>query len=466
MKKFYLVIYLALFLVNISFTQDGLSIRKNSESTDIHNEYGAIIVKGRLIFCSDKPSYGNVQYKSTNGTPFFDFIETNQFDSLKRVKSLKIEENFNSKYSEGNVTLDSSGTIAIFTRTYIPLNKKGKKKGDATLTLFQSIRENGNWTEPKPIFLPKEGSIFAQPALSPDGKTLYFVSNKNGNPDIFWSAQNQNEWSSPQVLDNNLNSSAKELFPNVAENGDIYFSSNRKGSLGGLDIFVARKNGDSFRKPVRLDSPINSSSDDYCYFKDSKTDLIYFSSNRDGTDDIFETFIPEIKLDCKPIPKKERCFVFYEDNLDALALDSVPMKFQWDVGDGTFYDGLEADHCYKDTGNYTVSLNIIDTLFDEIFYNEAVFPFELKDKQAIYIETPDTVVVNQEILLEFPYYTISKFDSITPIWDFDNGKKIEANSTKLKYTYPGSYKLKASYGIGDQGICNFKKIVVIKEENL
>lgn len=466
----YKVIALIIVLTLTGFlpAQESMSIKKCDFSTEMNNEYGAVVLNQRIVFCTDKQTYGNIQYTSTNGNPFFDFEEVDQFDSLKRVKSLKIEEPFNSRYSEGNITLDSAGSIAIFTRTYFPVNKRGKNKGEATLTLYQSERKNRLWSTPEPIFFPEEGQIYAQPSLAPDGKSMLLITNLNNNQDadIYYSEKLDSGWSTPTPISGPINTSSKELFPFLNSNGDIYFSSDRKESMGGLDIFVARKNGSTYRTPVALAAPINSSFNDYCFFKDSATSTVYFSSNRDGTDDVFQSYSPEITINCSPIPEKERCFVFYEDNLDPVALDSVPMKFQWDVGDGTVYDGLEADHCFKDTGYYMISLNIIDTLLNEIFYSEAVFPFDLKDQKAIYLEIPDTIKVNETVQLKFPYYTIDKQDSIVPLWDFDNGITSTGNKSKVKYDNPGTYELKASYGSGNTGVCNFKKIVVIKEEDL
>jgi peptidoglycan-associated lipoprotein len=95
------------------------------------------------------------------------------------------------------------------------------------------------------------------------------------------------------------------MFPYLAKDGNLYFSSNGRGGLGGLDIFKAEKTGDmTFNAPVAMEYPINSSSDDFGFVLNEPTESTKFSgyltSNRPGgkgLDDIYSFVEPPIEIE-------------------------------------------------------------------------------------------------------------------------------------------------------------------------
>ena len=133
------------------------------------------------------------------------------------------------------------------------------------------------WSEPRPIAFTDERYSDSDPWLTPDGRTLYFVSNRptatqpdKKDLDIWRSRRTAGEWSAPEHLGDKVNSKGPELGPEV-HNGMLTFSSVRKGGLGGLDIYEAREVRGAFGTAVLLGGAFNS--------KDSDSD---FTLSRDG----------------------------------------------------------------------------------------------------------------------------------------------------------------------------------------
>ena len=134
-------------------------------------------------------------------------------------------------------------------------------------------------------------------ALTADGQTLYFASDKPGGyggVDIYKSVRDQSgNWAAPTNLGPSINTSGDEMFPFVSNDGTLYFSSNGHLGLGGLDVFsataVSTKEG--WSAPENLGFPINTNSDDFGYIIDKENKNGYFVSNRaggKGDDDIYK----------------------------------------------------------------------------------------------------------------------------------------------------------------------------------
>lgn len=134
-------------------------------------------------------------------------------------------------------------------------------------------------------------------SLSADNKTLYFVSTMPGGfggTDIWYcELQADGSWSKPQNAGSQVNTSKDEMFPYAAQNGKLYFSSNGWPGMGGLDIFVAHGEKSSWSRLLNLKYPLNSSGDDFSFIETLNSDEVqsgYISSNRKGGlggDDIY-----------------------------------------------------------------------------------------------------------------------------------------------------------------------------------
>jgi outer membrane protein OmpA-like peptidoglycan-associated protein len=169
----------------------------------------------------------------------------------------------------------------------------GGRKTHKEVCLYQSRYNGSTWSEPE--LVPAVNDLTAwngAPSLSPDGKTLYFASNRRGGKgglDLYRSKQDENgKWGKVSNLGESINTAGDESFPMITEDGKLYFSSDGHPSLGGLDLFVATKKGEG-TVVENLGTGINTVSDDFGLTLVSATEG-YFSSNRaggKGDDDIY-----------------------------------------------------------------------------------------------------------------------------------------------------------------------------------
>jgi len=134
-----------------------------------------------------------------------------------------------------------------------------------------SFKKNGKWSMPQ--VAPFSGQYTdADPFVTKDGKTLYFVSNrpmKHGGPvkpdwDIWKVAITPTGWDEPVHLDSPINdSTSSEYFPTMADNGNLYFGSGRAGGKGRADIYVSRLVNGEYMVPENLGDSINTADNEY-----------------------------------------------------------------------------------------------------------------------------------------------------------------------------------------------------------
>lgn len=197
------------------------------------------------------------------------------------------------KMNIGAISFTADGKKAYYTR-----NQK-KSTGTYQLEIWEAFNVGGKWIGAHKLFFNNPKYSYFHPAITPDGKRLYYVSDDiagNGGTDIYYVDQNEDgSWKNTVNLGQDVNTAANELFPTFYE-GSLYISSNGHPGLGGLDIYQIKsgRNGEVSLKNIGY--PINSSKDDFSFCV--KGDKGFFSSNRYGSDDIisFDHIIKYIKM--------------------------------------------------------------------------------------------------------------------------------------------------------------------------
>ena len=176
---------------------------------------------------------------------------------------------------------------------------------------LESVRirkKDGEWTEPININSPVNTSAWeAQPSISSDGKTLYFVSNReggNGQKDLWMSnLQSDGNWTKPINLGDKINSAGEEQSPFIhPDNKTLYFASNGLTGMGGFDLFKTIRNEDgSWSEPVNLGYPINTTFDEIGLIVNAEGNRAFYSSDRLSNKgrDIFEF---ELYQEARPNP--------------------------------------------------------------------------------------------------------------------------------------------------------------------
>ena len=290
-------------LQNINFLYED-SVFYSVEPVPFQTEFDEIapVIHGdELIYLSNQDDVEIIKRtEGASGKGFFSWCETtiktseNDDDSKKTQYSRwkYFAKEIDAKYHKGAISFTTTGDTMAFTRSNDVLNKNGV----LTTDLFFARIENGKWIEYGAFqFNSPDYSIY-HPALSEDSKTLYFASDMPGGfggKDLYKSELVNGNWSSPQNLGNEINTSQDESHPFFYKD-ILYFSSNGHPGLGGLDIFKVRLS-DKVMEIMNIGYPINSVSDDFDIVLDSTAAHGYLVSNR-GTsnDNIFEVTLSRI----------------------------------------------------------------------------------------------------------------------------------------------------------------------------
>ncbi|NME66473.1 OmpA family protein [Flammeovirga aprica] len=226
------------------------------------SEYSPMFLKGDLIFASTRDTKDAVYHGTGEGYSSLYRYTFDKADSCNGTVTFFDSLINNPNFHEASATFNREGTYMIFAKSNSGHHKENYKEVD----LYESRLEGGKWTEPTILNISSPQSWDACPALSTNGKTLYFASNRKGGYggiDIYRSQLNTNgSWGKPRNMGPKINSRGNDMFPFVAPTGKMYFASDGHPGLGGLDLFEAtRKNKKiSIRN---MGKPFNSSADDF-----------------------------------------------------------------------------------------------------------------------------------------------------------------------------------------------------------
>ncbi|PTX22339.1 outer membrane protein OmpA-like peptidoglycan-associated protein [Pontibacter mucosus] len=255
------------------------------------SEFGPYVQGNELIFASTR---GPGKEYLGNGEGFLDIYTTTLTDSAAEMGgAVHKYESINSEdLHEAFATFTNDGAVMVFAR-----GNEGTKKGRENVDLFVTYRRANGWTEPKALSINDPEAWDSSPAFTPDGKTLYFSSSRKGGlggTDIYKSTLDDNgRFSKPENLGPEINTSGNESFVSVGPDGTVYIASDGLPGLGNLDLFRI-ENG----KPVNLGKPVNSPGDDFgMYFVNEQ--FGFFSSNREGGkggDDLYRFVRSDRKL--------------------------------------------------------------------------------------------------------------------------------------------------------------------------
>ncbi|MBQ0030399.1 MAG: OmpA family protein [Bacteroidales bacterium] len=277
-----------------------------------------------------------------------------------------LEGEINTIDDEGAPCFTADGKTMFFTRCR---SVKGQSLG---AEIYTCQRQGGKWGKVSKVELSKDSSItFAHPAVSSDGRVLYFVSDLQGGfggKDIWFSIKNESGWGAPQNAGSQINTAGDEMFPTFRHDSLLYFSSNGHPGFGGLDIFCATLGNDGSWKSVRnMMTPINSSMDDFGMSFIEGAESGMFSSNRDerkGNDHLYSFVLPPVLFNItgkilstsgEPLP---------DATIRVVGNDGTNLKLHAKK-DGTFSYPLNKNVKYVILGNCRGYLNRKETVATE-----------------------------------------------------------------------------------------------------
>lgn len=261
-----------------------------------YSDFGGFIQGDTFYFASTRPSKGRTKLYDWNKQPFLNIYIGNRIgNEVDEVR--KLEGEINTQYHEATIAITSDGQTMYFTRDNSDNGKKSKKDEEGTvhLQLYKASRnEDGEWGNITELPFNDVSYSVGHPALSPDEKKLYFVSDMPGGygvTDIYVvDIRDDGSYGEPENLGKTINTRGREMFPFIDKDGTLYFASNGHPGLGGLDILKSEPLEGGFGSVENPGVPINSALDDFAFVMNNDKTEGYLSSNRlggKGDDDIY-----------------------------------------------------------------------------------------------------------------------------------------------------------------------------------
>jgi len=395
-------------------SEPKFEVKKLEEFNSKYSDFGALMHEGQVYYASSR---GEGKKYKWNKEPYLDIYVSDYdapSDSFSNEK--KLEGDVNTKYNEGTVSFSADGKTMYFSGESLDRNaglfgKKFQKddKGISTINIYSADLVGGEWKNVQTLPFNQKNSNANGPAVSADGKRLYFSSDMEGTvggADLWYVTLNEDgTYGDPVNLGKEINTEGDESFPYVSTDNVLYFSSNGHPGLGMLDVFAAELKGDTFGTVRNVGAPINSNRDDFSYTVDAETKNGFFASNRKGgvgSDDIyaFKQIIPicDVALVVTVVDSKTRkplpntSVAIYDENNN-----KVGTKTTDDHGNVSF--NYECDQAFKVEGNrenYKANtLNVAKTSESEVL-------------KTLALEEIPSIIVEDQIILNPIYFELDK----------------------------------------------------------
>jgi outer membrane protein OmpA-like peptidoglycan-associated protein/tetratricopeptide (TPR) repeat protein len=187
----------------------------------------------------------------------------------------------NTPENEGTITLSPDGQYVFFTGC-------NRQDGQGSCDIYFSALDGDQWKEPRNLGFPINTRAWeSQPSLSFDGKTIYFTSDRPGGyggMDIWFSTYSKGKWSAPQNIGPEINTSGNEQCPIIAKDDQtLYFNTDGRVGMGGVDLFICRRNPNGrWGKAENLGYPINTHADEICLVLNGDGQNAFYVSKRPG----------------------------------------------------------------------------------------------------------------------------------------------------------------------------------------
>ncbi len=261
-------------------------------------EFSPVFYKDGIVFISTRHEslIFNVKDKNIDGKNIMSIYKAqrNAEGFLDYPEPLADELIF--KLHEGPVTFDRTASAIFFTRNE---SQEQASDGYKKLQIYAAAKNEEVWENVQKLSFNNVNYNYCHPTISPDEDVLFISSDVPGGyggMDLYAVYRVGDKWSQMINLGDKVNSSNNEVFPYIAADGTLYFSSDGHGGLGNLDLFYStlNKQNEEWRTPINLGLPFNSPDDDFGLIIDRDNKNGYFSSDRQGGfggDDIYKFYI-------------------------------------------------------------------------------------------------------------------------------------------------------------------------------
>lgn len=381
---------------------------KQADIPEISTAFAQVPYGDGIMFTADKISFKNSTTANWTGRSYLDIYFSQKDHNGKWLSPMLLKGNVNGQYHEGPACFNKEGNVVYFTRSNYAKKKLAKSsKSENNLQLFRAELVGDKWTNVTSMPFNSDEYSCGHPSLSPDEKTLYFISDMPGGAggtDIYKTTFDGTNWSKPENLGDVINTSGNEMFPYIHSDGTFYFSSDAHNNLGGLDVFMSSYDGKKWLQVENLNYPLNTSKDDFAFVLNEDNKTGYVSSNRGDGDKIYE------------ISKNDPTFILSgfvsQKGKPGLMIDSAVIEIQ------NLTDKTKETVLTNKSGNYKVKLKakceyIIKASKPMYFTvtgpkNMNMIGKKISENFTANFEL-DQIIIEKPIVLENIYYDLDKW---------------------------------------------------------
>ena len=425
-KYFYVILLITLFAKAELYAQSQrFVVKKAPFSSRMNDEFSPVYYKGGIVFCSNQSDNSLISYQDAQNRLFKIFFVTKK-DSTGWNRPKILAKEITTDFNDGPATFNENGDIMYYSRNN-SIENFLRNISDTTnkLGLYSAELINGIWTNIKPFTFNNPLYSFCTPALTPDGSRIYFSSDMPGGiggMDLYYCDWRNNAWDQPVNLGPVINTQKNESFPFALKYGKLFFASDGHKGFGGKDLFYTQEINGEWIAPVHLDSAINSTADDFGIVIDSTLENGYFSSNRLKKDDIFSFSSAPIEFTkCDSIKENNYCFTFFDEQHHLI--DTIPVTYHWDFGNGIIRTGAEVRHCFPGPGEYIVKLRIFDEITWNAIADQVEYKVELKNIEQADINSYNVGIEDKSISFDGAEIDLKDFRVTDYLWNFGDGFK-------------------------------------------
>jgi len=415
--KFYISLFFCLaFNIKLSLAQHKVETHNDSIKIDItklgdeinssFDDYAPVITADghQMFFTSKRPFTEKEKKKNKESTEniYSTSLENEKWNNAVALpKNVNIEGRYNS-----NVAISNDGHKLLIYQD----DEKGN--GD----IFECSLKGTDWSNPISLGDPINSSNHESSAtISPDGKTIYFVSNRVGGAgqrDIWKCTKTlEGKWGKAENLGRTINTTMDEESIYIHPDGKtLYFSSKGHHSTGGYDVYRSTLVKGKWTKPINLGKPINTEADDLFFVLDASGKRGYYTSSASGNKDIYQ-------IDFTPL-KEEKIKQPLVTILKGIVIDEVskkPLESTIEIVDNNTHELISKLNSNSASGKFLISLpsghnyGINVSADGYLFHSEN---FELSDSSA-YAEVSKQILmkkmeVGTTIVLRNIFFDVAK----------------------------------------------------------
>lgn len=367
--------------------------------------FAATPYQGGILFAGEKAATGGRENPWT-GNSFLDLYTATPSGEDAWSAPAPLPGEVNGRFHDGPAVLAPDGRELYFTRSDYYKFRLQKDDGAVShLKLFRAEWSEGEWTNVHQFAHNAEGHSTGHAAISPDGNTLYHISDRpggHGGTDLYRSTRTADGWSAPENLGPAVNTPGDEMFPTM--HGDtLFFASNGHAGVGGLDIFLTWPDGSGgWTTPENMNYPINTQHDDFALVLDADGRSGLLSSNRTGRDHVHRFLVHDPTLVLQGTFFNEETGEPMAD-VELTLLDQTTGEAITALTgpDGTYRFDLQKDHDYRVSGGKNGMFTESRDLSTKGQRTSRTWTEDFRLKE---------VVIDKPILVENIYYDYDRWD--------------------------------------------------------